>query len=61
MPTLRAACTAGKYSPSSAPADNWACILSMAGMTIAGQGVSLENSNVTVLNIYPKDASGKDI
>ena len=30
---------------------NSMCILSMAGMTLAMQGVSLENSSVTVLNI----------
>ena len=42
----------GEYFSSREAAVNSECILSIAGMTFAIHGVSLENSSVTVLNIY---------
>ena len=52
IPSLRAARIAGEYASLFDAAVNLACIRSMAGITLAMQGVSLENSSVMVLNIY---------
>ena len=51
FPNERAACKAGEYSTFSVAAVSSLCILSIAGMTAAVHGVSVENSSVTVLKI----------
>ena len=52
VPSLKAARIAGEYASLFDAATNSECIRSMAGIMLAMQGVSLENSSVTVLNIY---------
>lgn len=52
VPSLSAARIAGEYALSFDAFVNSECILSMAGITLAMQGDSLENSSVTVLKIY---------
>lgn len=51
IPILRAARIEAEYAGLLQAANKFSCILSIAGMTLVMQGVSVENSSVTVLNI----------